>query len=135
MRWVFNSYASRLTSTCLISKQNRRAHIFRLHFAHVRMKEAVLMRDIPALGLPFLWELRRHKLCSSLLHSLFLQGQQEGLLVYTSTVTQSVTPNLCSGQFSCSCFETFGGKVSGLSAPTLCWVHSPFFREVINCCP
>ena len=71
MRWVFNPSASSLTLTWLISKQNPHTHIFRLRFAHMRTKEAALMCKIPALVLPFLWELCWHKLCSSLLHSPF----------------------------------------------------------------
>lgn len=68
---------------------------------------------------------------AALLHFLFLQGQQKDVLVYISMVTQSVIPNLCCGQFSCSCFEILGGKDSGLSAPMLCWAHSPLSWKLL----
>lgn len=86
------------------------------------------MCNIPALVLPSWWELHHHKLCSSLLHSLFLKGQREGLLVYTSMVTQSVTVlwQICAvGSSVAAVSRHFGGKVSGLSASTFCWAHSP----------
>lgn len=124
VRWVFNPFASSLTLICLISKQNMHTLVFRLR-THTCTEEAVVLCNIPALVLPFLWELQRHKLCSFLLHSLFLQGQPEGLLVSTSVVTQSMTLNLCCGHFSCSSIETLGGKVSGLSAPAFCWAPCP----------
>lgn len=97
---------------------------FKLH-SHTCTEEAVVLCNIPALVLPFLWELHCHRLCSFLLLSLFLQGQPKGLLVSTSMVIQSMTLNLCCGQLSCSCFETLEGKVSELSAPAFCWVACP----------
>lgn len=74
-----------------------------------------------------------HKLCSFLLLSLFLQGQPEGLLVSTSMVTQSMTLNLRCGQFSCSCFQTLAGKVSGLSTPAFyCAPCPPSWRPALE---
>lgn len=131
MRWVFSPYASSLTLACLISSQNLYTHIFRLRFARTCMKKAVLMCNIPALVLPFLWELHCHKLCRSLLHSSFSQGQQECLLVHILTVIQSVIPNLHCGQFSCSCVGTLGRKVSELSAPVFCQAHSPLPQRLL----
>lgn len=100
-------------------------HAHTCFYSHTCTEEAVVLCNIPAFVLPFLWELHRHTLCNLLLLSLFLQGQPEGLLVSTPVVIQSMTLSLCCGQFSCNCFETLEGKVSGLSAPGFCWVPCP----------
>lgn len=125
LQQVLKTSASSLHDLDMPYLKAEHAHIcFRLQ-SHTCTEEAVVLGNIPAFVLPFLWKLHCHKLCSFLLLSLFLQGQPEGLLVSTSMVTQSVTLNLCCGQFSCSCFETLAGKVSGLSAPAFYWAPCP----------